>query len=685
MKTKIFAFTVAFLLSFSISAQLDRSVRPKKGPAPKINLGAPAMFTLKNGLKVLVVENHKLPRVSATLTIDNSPAIFGDKKGQDDLLGALLGNGTTSISKDKFNEEVDFLGARLNFWDSGANASSLSKYFERILSLMADGVINPIFSQEEFDKEKDKLLEGLKNEDKDVKAIARRIQNIVAYGKNHPYGEYTSEKSVKNVVLADVVNHYKTYYKPNNAYLVVVGDVTVKDVKKLIKKQFKNWASADVPVVNIPAVTEVNKTTVYFVDMPDAVQSEVAVMETSNLNKKEADYFDMLLANKILGGGATARLFMNLREDKGFTYGAYSGLQLRKYAPSRFSASASVRNAVTDSAVVEFMSEIKKIRTEKVSATELKESIANYEGSFVMALEKPQTIAQYALNIQRENLPENFYTTYLQKLNAVGVDGVQLAAGKYVKDNNEAIVIVGKASDILPSLEKLPYPIVYLDITGNKTKKPEFSKPIPAGVTATTILNSYFSAIGGVDKINAVNTILSNYEVTVQGMSLSLEVKGMSPNSVSATMSMMGNVMSKQVFDGEKGYAEGGGQKMDVTGEDLENMKSDTKPFSEKGYLASAKLLKIETINGEDAYVLQVTKNKKAYYSVVTGLKLREVTSRKLPNGTDFEQAVNFSDYKAVDGVLFPHTMSMKMGPQTLDFKLISAKLNEGVSADDFK
>ena len=267
----------------------------------------------------------------------------------------------------------------------------------------------------------------------------------------------------------------------------------------------------------------------------------------------------------------------------------------------------------------------------------------------------------------------------------MGVDGVQLAAGKYIKDNNEAIVIVGKASDILPSLEKLPYPIVYLDITGNKTKKPEFSKPIPAGVTATTILNSYFSAIGGVDKINAVNTILSNYEVTVQGMSLSLEVKGMSPNSVSATMSMMGNVMSKQVFDGEKGYAEGGGQKMDVTGEDLENMKSDTKPFSEKAYLASAKLLKIETINGEDAYVLQVTKNKKAYYSVVTGLKLREVTSRKLPNGTDFEQAVNFSDYKAVDGVLFPHTMSMKMGPQTLDFKLISAKLNEGVSADDFK
>ncbi|MCF6213842.1 MAG: insulinase family protein [Flavobacteriaceae bacterium] len=685
MKTKIFAFAIVFLLSLSISAQLDRSIRPKQGPAPKINLGTPKMFTLKNGLHVLVVENHKLPRVSATLTIDNSPAIFGDKKGVDDLLGAMLGNGTTTISKDKFNEEVDFLGARISFWDSGASARSLSKYFERVLSLMADGVINPVFSQEEFANEKDKLLENLKNQDKDVKAIARRIQNIVAYGKNHPYGEFTSEKSLKNVALSDVTDYYNTYYKPNNAYLVVVGDISFKQAKKLIKKQFKNWKPADIPVVTLPKKAAVKKTTLYFVNMPNTVQSEVAIIETSNLNKKQPDYFDMLLANKILGGSATARLFMNLREDKGFTYGAYSRLQLRKYAPSRFSASASVRNAVTDSVVVEFMSEIKKIRSEKVSTTELKESIANYVGSFVMALEKPQTIAKYALNIQRENLPEDFYTTYLQKLNAVKVDGVQLAANRYLKFNREAIVIVGKASDVLPSLEQLHYPIVYLDKNGNTTKKPEINIPIPEGVTATSVINNYLKAIGGVDKVNAVKTVLTNYSATIQGMNLTLEVKSAAPNSVAVAMSMMGNVMSKQVFDGEKGYAEGRGQKMEIKGDDLESMKSDTKPFSEKGYLTTAKLLKIEPVNGENAYVLQVTKNKKAYYSVKTGLKLKEVETRKLPNGTDFEQAVNFADYKAVEGILLPHSMGMKMGPQTLDFKLNSVKFNEGVSAGDFK
>jgi len=685
MKTKIFALAVIFLTSISMTAQLDRSIRPKQGPAPKINLGNPAMFTLKNGLKVLVVENHKLPRVSATLTIDNTPPILGDKKGEDNLLGLMLGNGTTTISKDKFNEEVDFLGARLNFWESGARASSLSKYFDKVIALMSDGVINPVFNQADFDSEKSKLIDNLKNTEKNVKAISSRIRNVVSYGKAHPYGEFTSQKTLKDVSLADVKNYYNTYYRPNNAYLVVVGDITVKQAKKLIKKKFSDWKSANVPVTKLPEIPKRTKTTLYFVNMPNAVQSEEAVMETSSINKINPDYFDMILANKILGGGATARLFMNLREDKAFTYGAYSSLQLRKYAPSRFNATASVRNAVTDSAVVQFVKEINKIRTTKVSATELKDAKANYVGSFVMALEKPQTIAEYALNIQRENLPADFYTTYLKKLNAVTIDGVQKAANKYVKPNNEAIVVVGKAADVLPGLIKLNYPMVYLDKDGNVTTKPKINIPIPAGVTATSVLNDYFKAIGGIDNVKKIKTASYGYSAKIQGMSLTLVVKQMTPNKVSATTSMMGNVMSKQVFDGTKAYMEARGQKKDITGETLEVMKSETVPFAELGYLKSAKLLKIENVDGKNAYVLQVSKNKKAFYSVKTGLKVKEITTSKLPNGKEMNQAVIFSAYKAINNILIPHKRSMTFGPQTVDFNLDSVKINEGITAEDFK
>ena len=686
MKTKLFAMAVIFLTTLTMSAQLDRSQRPIPGPAPKINLGEPAVFTLKNGLKVLVVENHKLPRVSATLTIDNSPSVLGDKKGIDDLLGAMLGNGTTSISKDKFNEEIDFLGASIFYWDSGANASALSKYFERILGLMADGVINPIFTQEQFDQEKAKLLDNLKNAEKNVQAISGRIRDIVSYGAKHPYGEFTSENTVKNIDLQSVKNYYNAYYRPNNAYLVVVGDVTVKQVKKIINKQFGKWmAATQIPVATLPEIPINKETTLYFVDMPDAVQSEVAILETSNLNKKSADYFDMLLANKILGGGATARLFMNLREDKGFTYGAYSQLQLRKYAASRFNANASVRNAVTDSAVVEFMKELKKIRSEKVNNTELVDAKANYVGSFVMALEKPETIAQYALDIKRENLPADFYSTYLQKLNTVSIDGLQAAVNKYVKFDNEAIVVVGKASEVLSALESLNYPIVYLDKEGNKTTKPEINKPIPAGVTATSVLNSYFNAIGGEPKVKQVKSIFYNYSATIQGMNLTLELKQMAPNMMSVSTAMMGNVLSKQVFDGTKAYAEAQGQKQEITGDALEEIKSETTPFEEVGYLKTAQLLKIDAIDGEDAYVLQVTKNKKVFYSVKTGLKLREVTTQKAPDGSDFNQEVNFSDYKEVKGILLAHKRSMSFGPQKIDFELNSAKINEGVTIADFK
>ncbi|MFN7100977.1 MAG: M16 family metallopeptidase, partial [Flavobacterium sp.] len=170
----------------------------------------PVTFELKNGLKVLVVENHKLPRVSFSLTLDNDPYTEGDKKGVSDMTSSLMGSGTTKISKTAFNEEVDFLGANINFSSNGASASSLSKYAGRVLELMADGALNPKFTQEEFDKEKAKLIEGLKSNEKSVSAVSARVVDVLTYSKNHPAGEYVSEATLKNVTLADVQNNYNT-------------------------------------------------------------------------------------------------------------------------------------------------------------------------------------------------------------------------------------------------------------------------------------------------------------------------------------------------------------------------------------------------------------------------------------------------------------------------------------------
>ncbi|MBA3986143.1 MAG: insulinase family protein, partial [Flavobacteriales bacterium] len=197
MKKYVISLSLCLFFATLVTAQVDRSKRPIPGPAPTINLGTPQTFNLDNGLKVMVVRNTKLPRVRIQMLIDNPLYASGNKVGVENLLAAMLGNGTTSISKDEFNEEIDFLGASINFGSQSAFASSLSKYFPRVFELMADAAINPLLTEEEFQKEKDRLLESLKNNKTDVSTVSRQVSNALLYGKNHPKGEFTTEESVQ--------------------------------------------------------------------------------------------------------------------------------------------------------------------------------------------------------------------------------------------------------------------------------------------------------------------------------------------------------------------------------------------------------------------------------------------------------------------------------------------------------
>ncbi|MGA9590702.1 MAG: insulinase family protein, partial [Salegentibacter sp.] len=211
MKKNILAFAALLFIAIGANAQVDRSKQPQPGPAPKINIEKPQTFSLDNGLTVMVVENHKLPRVSMTLTLDNPPHPEGSKVGVSSLMGDMLGEGSKDIPKDKFNEEIDYLGARVNFFSSGASANTLSKYFPRVLELMADGALHPSFTQEEFDKQKTRTLENMKSNEKDVAYNASRVRTALAYGKNHPYGEFPTEESVDSLNLQNVKSYYNTY------------------------------------------------------------------------------------------------------------------------------------------------------------------------------------------------------------------------------------------------------------------------------------------------------------------------------------------------------------------------------------------------------------------------------------------------------------------------------------------
>ncbi len=672
-------------LTITMQAQ-DRS-QPKPGPAPTINIKKPVSFVLPNGLKVLVVEDHKLPRVSFNLSIDNAPYAEGDKKGVDELTGSLIGNGSKTISKDAFNEEVDFLGADINFSTNGAFASGLSKYSKRILELMADGALNPNFTQEEFDKEKEKLIEGLKTQEKSVPAVAGRVENVLVYGKNNPAGEYLTEQTINNVSLSDVKTNYSTYFVPEKAYLVVIGDVKFKDTKKLVEKLFGSWVKAKAPQITYNTPSNVQYTQINFVDMPNAVQSEISLVNTVNLKLSDPDFFPVIVANQVLGGDFNSYLNMNLREAHGWTYGARSNVGSSKYMASKFKANSQVRNAVTDSAVVEFLKEIKRIRTEKVSEQTLNDVKAGYVGRFVMQVEKPQTVARYALNIETEGLPADFYENYIKNIQAVTADDVMRVMNKYVLEDNLRIIVTGKGSEVIPGLERLKIPMFYFDKFGNPTEKPAMKKPTPAGVTVKTVMDNYIKAIGGDKAVAAVKTIFLTGSSEIEGAPapLSYVVKKDVKGKTLSKLELVGMMeLSKQVIGDISGYNSSQGQKKDLTPEEFAEKKPLATTFEELALAKKADVVVdgIESINGVDAYAIKNGKTT-IYYDVKTGLKLLSSTTSER-NGQKMTSTITFNDYKDVKGIKVPHNIIMSQGRE-IDIKISDVKINEGVTDADFQ
>ena len=686
---KIILIITALIFTININAQLDRSVMPTGGPSPKIKLDKPKEFKLKNGIKVLVVENHKLPRVNYSLRFDRKPIVVGEKAGVISLLGSMLGNGTTSISKDEFNEEVDFLGASVNVGFGSGFAFTLTKNNERVLDLFSDAVINPLLTEEEFEKEKEKLIEGLKSQKKDIDAISARVGDALSYGKSHAYGEFITEQTIDNISFQDVLDYHAKYFIPNNVYIVVIGDVNYKNVKSLISEKFGTWKKGKNIDDPEPVLTEnVALTEINFVDLSTATQSAIQVTNNVDLKMTDEDYFAALMANDILGGGGEGYLFKNLREDKGYTYGAYSSIGSNRYGVSKFRAGAKVRNMVTDSAVSEIVKEISRIRLEKVDSELLKNAKAKYVGSFIRNAENPQTIAGYALNIKLNNLPDDYYESYLENINSVSEADVKKAANKHFKIANTRIVVVGKGSDVVANLEEVGFPINYYDQYANPIAKPIFNKAIPEGLTAVDVINNYISAVGGKSNLESVNTVVMKADVTIPGAPVAPQatMRQKLPNKSSFVIevNMQGQKMtlSKTTFDGERGYSEMQGQRVEFDEKQLDENKKIKGIFEELYFKPEElELVSINSVNYQDAYKVKVTvdgKESHRYYSVESGLLL----SKEDTDDNNNVVTTNYGDYQSVQNVMFP--FYMELPAQKLEFKTSSVEINKEIKDSSF-
>tara|TARA_B100001109_G_scaffold117961_1_gene96156 strand:- start:697 stop:2829 length:2133 start_codon:yes stop_codon:yes gene_type:complete len=700
MKKAKLLFVLSLIFTLNIYGQesdyvkpIDRSVQPKQGKTPTIDLKKPSIFTLKNGLTVIVVENKKLPTFSLRISIDNPPTSEGDKSGLSQLSNALFGEGSKNIPKDEFNEEVDYLGASISMGMGFAYANGLSKHKERIFELLSDASLNPNFTKDELDKEKDKLITGLKSEENSPAAIAQRVRGILTYSKDHPYGEFTTENSINNISVKDLEENYNTMFRPNNAYMVVSGDVELEEIKDLVSKHFKNWKSSKKKVSsNIKSPKDVSTTEINFVDMPDAVQSELTVLNITDIQTNSEDHHAALVTNYILGGAFNSYLNMNLREENGWTYGARSSIARNKWTSATFRASTSVRNAVTDSAVVETLKEINKIRDEFVTDEMLASAKAKYLGNFIMSTENKSLLADFAVNIKSLNLPDDFYETFIEKIDAVSKEDVKRIANKYLKPKNLRIIVVGKGVDVADKLENINYegsllPVKYFNKVGEQIEKPVFAKEIDASLTVKSIFDKHLNAIGGIEKINSVTSISVTAAVTIPGAPFKPNaiLKEKAPNKSSMEMSVpnMGTLMT-QKFNGEEGYIEQMGQKIPYEDEQKNDQKEKLGLFEETYLNAdNCEIVSLSPIDGKDVYKIKVKDNTFRFYDSSTGLLIMtEETTKAM--GNDVTTTTKFSDYKEVDGVKFAFKTEIITGPQTIVIEADQVIVNEEIPDDFF-
>ena len=687
MKKYIIFTLLAVFMGATVTAQVDRTKIPESGPMPEVNLGEAKEFKLKNGLTVLVVTDSKLPSLNWNLNLNNPPVYEGDKAGVQSLTSALMGKETQLTSKDDFSEKIDFLGASMNVSPNGGFGFCLSKYTDQVFSLFAEAALQPKFTQEELDFEKEQLIEGIKSGENSAAAIAGNVRSALLYGKNHAAGEIITEETVNNVTLEDVNNFYNERFKPSNGYILFSGDITEKQAKLLLKKYFGDWDKGSVETPEYPSFEDVPTTEINFVDVPNAVQTELAVMSVSPLKMTDEDYHAALVTNYILGGAFGSYLNMNLREANGYTYGARSSLGTGRYYNSSFRATTKVRNEVTDSAVVETLKEIKRIKTEPVDEEILANAKAKFLGSFILESEDKAVAARRALSIRTNKLPEDFYKNYIANIDKVTIEDIQRVANKYLADDKARIVLVGKAADVLENVEKIEWngkklPVKYFDKEANPTDRPE-TIVLPEGLTAKSVLENYLSAVGVKDNLESITSVMTQYEATTPMGAVMQEEKRID-GKTNQSIYVSGNKMMSMTMTQEGATANNQPLPANMTND----VKINAGLFMEINLVNSdyAKLTGIEKVEDKDAYVVQVSGeviSYTLYYDVESGLKVKEVQTTSMGGQTQSQDAV-LKDYKEYSGLKFPETRAATMMGQSVEFKLKEVKINEGVSDQDF-
>lgn len=698
------ALAGSMLLPVLMNAQIDRSTPPAPGPAPIVQMAGHTSFALSNGLQVIVVENHKLPLVSIQMRFDIPPVVQGDKAGYVDMVGDLLATGTATRSKAELDEAVDRIGATFSTSNDGVFITGLRKNLDEMLAITADVVKAPTFPAAEFEKVRTRYLSSIQQRKSDPDAIAEAVGRSVTFSPTHPYGEVTTEKSLSKIEPGHMRAYYDRFFRPEKGYLVFVGDITAKEAKKLAKAAFGKWKMPDTVVNrNDDGSEEVKglgtvrylkapKTAsgvrrVTLVDRPGAAQSVIRVTFPLDLQPRDIRALNAQVMNTILGGGVfNARLMQNLRENKAFTYGAYSNLEADRFNGS-FTASVSVRTEVTDSAVTEIIKELERLRNEPVTEEELDLAKRYMAGSFARNLEDPRTAARFALNTYLNGLEKDHYATYLQRLEAVTLADVQAAANAFIHPDNAIIFVVGDKEKVRDGLVPLSMqanmPIMQLDENGERWREPALERVTDR--SAEDIIEAYLKALGGREAIAKIQDLRIDLKAELGGMSIMMTNWYGSGGAFRSETKMGPTVVQEIILDGERAVSKGPQGSHELEDIDLDEVRRSSVPVPEMDMSKVAERIAIvgrTKIGDRDAFKVHVTTLSGTtisdYYDAENGLRLRREEERSM-GGRTAVITTDYSDHEAASGVLFPRTITQSGGPMgVLSLSVSDVAVNKG-------
>ncbi len=680
---RLASFIVLVLLVSSVVAQKKGIRKPVQVSEAQSSqqFGQFKDFKLDNGLRILLIEDHEQAQVSFQLFVDRPIILEGDYAGTGEVMGDLLISGTELRTKPQIDEAVDDVQAIFTTDSRGGTISGESRHAERMISLLADCLLNPIFPQEEFDVVVEQKEAALIQQREDPQAIAEHVAKQLRFGNEHPYGEQMTLSTLRSITLSACRNFYSRYFRPQISYLVVVGDIGEKETRELAETYLGDWTSRGKLFVEFfdypqpPKARQVN-----FVPRSSAEQSVIQVTYPVIL-KPGRDVIAAELLNQILGAESTGRLSQNLEEGD-----VYSDL-VNDTKIGYFSANLDVQNDVASDAVKLVLSEMNRLREVEVTAEELQQAKDEITAAFSKSLELPETSALFALNTVRNRLPRNYYANYLEELAKVEPGDIQRMAQEYLIPERAQIIVVGEKS-VADQLRHLDADGTVEFFSSGGAKQEMMGLITTEDITPEQIVDNYVRAIGGQERILEISDLTTEMEATVQGMQMLMRQEKKMGEKMHMTVSMSGMTVSETILNGEQAKMLQMGAEQPIDASTIAELQEQSHIFPEARFRELGYTLQLgdtEMLDDKKAYVVRTTgpagKVLVEYFDTSSSLRLRTITISDSATIT-----VDYSDYREVDGVLYPHkVITSGVMPTPIVFELKTLTFNDGLDNTRFE